>query len=56
MSRGVMNVSENEDLAKACQMILDKGINALGVQDSDGQIRGIIGKREILLTLASLEN
>ena len=55
MSRGVMNVSENEDLAKACQMILDKGINALGVQGSDGQIRGIIGKREILLTLASMK-
>ena len=55
MSRGVINVGEREDLAKACRMILDKGINALGVQDSDGQIRGIIGKREILLTLASMK-
>ena len=54
MSRGVINVREGEDLAKACQIILDKRINALGVQDSDGQINGIIGKREILLTLASI--
>jgi predicted transcriptional regulator len=52
MSRGIINVSEGEDLAKACQIILDKGINALGVQDNAGQINGIIGKREILLTLA----
>ena len=55
MSRGIMNVSENEDLASACQMILDKGINALGVRDSEGEIEGIIGKREILLTLAKMK-
>lgn len=52
MSRGVIQVSENEDLAKASRIILDKRINALVVQDSEGQIKGIIGKREILATLA----
>lgn len=54
MSRGVIRVRENEDLARTCQMILDKGVNALVVEDSDGQIKGIIGKREILLTLSSM--
>lgn len=54
MSRGIIQVMENEDLANACKMILDKGINALVVQDSDGQIKGVIGKREILLTVASM--
>ena len=54
MSRGIIQVNENEDLAKACRILLDKGINALVVQDSDGQIKGIIGKREILTTLASM--
>lgn len=54
MSRGIIQVRENDDLAKTCQMMLDKEINALAVQDSDGQIKGIIGKREILLTLASM--
>ena len=54
MSRGVIQVNENEDLANACKMILDKEINALVVQDTDGQIKGIIGKREILLTLSSM--
>ena len=54
MSRGIIQVKENEDLANACQMILDKGINALLVVDSDGRLVGIIGKREILLALASI--
>lgn len=54
MSRGVLNIGENEDLAKACQMILDKGINALGVQNPEGEIIGIIGKREILMALATM--
>ncbi len=55
MSRGVFNVGESEDLAKACQMILDKGINALGVQDAEGKIKGIIGKREILFALTKMK-
>lgn len=55
MSRGIIQVSENEDLAKACRIILDKEINALVVQDSDGQIKGIVGKREVLTTLANME-
>ena len=54
MSRGVIQVNENDDLANACKIILDKEINALVVQDTDGQIKGIIGKREILLTLSSM--
>jgi len=54
MSRGVIQVSENEDLAKACRIILDKGINALVVQDSEEKIKGIIGKREVLATLARM--
>jgi len=53
MSRGIILIKEDEDLATACQMILDKGINALLVQDSDGRLVGIIGKKEILLALAS---
>ena len=54
MSRGIIQVKENEDLANACQMILDKGINALLVEDSEGRLVGIIGKREILSALADL--
>ena len=52
MGRGVFQVTENEDLVNACKLILDKEINALVVPDSDGQIKGIIGKREILLSLS----
>lgn len=51
MGRGIMHVMENEDLANACKMILEKEINALVVPDTGGKIKGIIGKREILSTL-----
>ena len=54
MSKGVIKIKENEDLANACQMILDKGINALLVEDSNGKLAGIIGKREILYALAGM--
>lgn len=52
MGRGVIQVMDNDDLANACKMILDKKINALVVLDSDEQVKGIVGKRDILETLA----
>jgi predicted transcriptional regulator len=54
MSRGIITVRANEDLANACQIIIEKEINALGVEDSDGQLAGILGKRDVLLALASM--
>jgi len=55
MSRGIITVRANEDLANACQIIIEKEINALGVEDSDGQLAGILGKRDVLLALASMD-
>jgi predicted transcriptional regulator len=36
------------------KIIIEKEINALGVEDSDGQLAGILGKRDVLLALASM--
>jgi CBS domain-containing protein len=36
------------------KIIIEKEINALGVEDSDGQLAGILGKRDVVLALASM--
>ena len=53
MTKKILKIIASEDLATACKLMIDKNVNALGVADSDGSLAGIIGKRDILLTLAS---
>jgi CBS domain-containing protein len=53
MTRGIFSVSQNEDLAKACRIMIDHNVNALGVSDN-GKIYGIVSKTDVTRALASM--
>lgn len=55
MTKSIIRVKATEDLAKACQIIINREINALGVEDTDKSLAGIIGKRDVLLALARMD-
>ncbi len=38
----------------ACRIMLDNDINAVGVEDEDGQLEGVLGKRDVLLALSKM--
>lgn len=52
MTKKLISISSDEDLAIACKLMLDKKVNALGVKDSNQQLSGIIGKKDIVLVLS----
>lgn len=54
MTRGIFSIQNNQDLAKACRVMIDHNVNALGVLDQNHKISGIISKTDVTRALASL--
>lgn len=55
MSKGIVSVNYDDDLAKAGTILLEKNINGAGVLSGHGNIIGIISKTDVLKTLAFLK-
>ena len=51
MHKGIIKISYEKDLADAAKMMLEQNINALGVEDENQKLIGVIGKRDIVLAL-----
>ena len=54
MTRGIFSIKNNQDLAKACKIMIDHNVSALGVLDEKNKISGIISKTDVTRALASL--
>jgi predicted transcriptional regulator len=55
MSKDIISVRYDDDLAKAAQLLLDKNINGAGVLSAHGSLIGIISKTDIIKALAFLK-
>ena len=55
MSKEIVSVDYDEDLAKAGKLLLEKNINGAGVLSGHGNIIGIISKTDIVKALAFLK-
>ena len=55
MSKHIVSVKYDDDLAKACSMILDKNIHGVGVLSAHGNIVGILSKTDIVKAVAFLK-
>ncbi|EPA05857.1 CBS domain protein [Candidatus Nitrosarchaeum limnium BG20] len=55
MSKDIVSVDYDEDLAKAGKLLLEKNINGAGVLSGHGNIIGIISKTDIVKALAFLK-
>lgn len=55
MSKDIVSVDYDDDLAKAGKILLDKNINGAGVLSGNGNIIGIISKTDIVKALAFLK-
>lgn len=53
MTDGIISIRFDEDLAKACDLMLENSVSGLAVLDGNGQIAGIITKTDITRALAS---
>lgn len=53
MSKGLITVKFNEDLAEACNVLLENNISGLVVLDGNNTIAGIISKSDVTKALAS---
>ncbi|MFZ0183375.1 MAG: CBS domain-containing protein [Nitrosotalea sp.] len=54
MTRGIFSIHHNQDLAKACRVMINHNVSALGVLDEHSKISGIISKTDVTRALASL--
>ena len=55
MSKNIVSVNYDDDLAKTGKLLLDKGINGAGVLSGNDTIIGIISKTDIIKALAFLK-
>lgn len=55
MTKKIVSVNYNDDLAAACKALLDYKINAVGVLSSRGSIIGILSKTDVTRALAFLK-
>jgi len=55
MSKNIISVNYDDDLANTGKLLLDKGINGAGVLSGHGNIIGIISKTDIVKALAFLK-
>jgi CBS domain-containing protein len=53
MSDGIISVKSDEDLATACQLMLENNVSGLTVLDDEDSISGIISKTDVTRALAS---
>jgi CBS domain-containing protein len=54
MTRGIFLVKSNEDLAKACRIMIDHNVSGLGVLNEEGKISGMISKTDVTRAMTSL--
>jgi predicted transcriptional regulator len=55
MSKDIVSVNYDDDLAKTGKMLLEKNINGAGVLSGHGNIIGIISKTDIVKAVAFLK-
>ncbi len=53
MSKGIISIRFNEDLAKACDLLLENNVSGLAVLDGNESLAGVISKTDITRALAS---
>jgi CBS domain-containing protein len=54
MKNEIITVDSSDDLAKACQLLIDNKINGVGVLSDKGNLIGILSKTDIIKAIASL--
>lgn len=54
MKNKIISINQDEDLAKACDMMLKNNINGLGVLSNDGKLAGIVSKTDVTLAIATM--
>ena len=55
MKNEIITVSYGEDLAEACQTLLDNKINGVGVLSDKGKLIGILSKTDVVKAIATIE-
>ncbi|TRZ78802.1 MAG: CBS domain-containing protein [Nitrosopumilales archaeon] len=55
MKNKIISINQDEDLAKACDVMLKNNINGLGVLSNDGKLAGIISKTDVALAIATMK-
>jgi len=55
MTRGIFSIKHDEDLAKACRVMINHNVHGLGVLDEAGSVSGIISKTDVMRALATLD-
>jgi CBS domain-containing protein len=55
MKNKIISVNRDEDLVKACNVMLKNKINGLGVLSNDGKLAGILSKTDVLLAIATMK-
>jgi CBS domain-containing protein len=55
MKNKIISVNQDEDLARACNIMLKNKINGLGVLSNDGKLAGILSKTDITLAIATMK-
>jgi predicted transcriptional regulator len=53
MTKGLITIKFNEDLAEACNVLLENNVSGLVVLDGNNTIAGIISKSDVAKALAS---
>jgi CBS domain-containing protein len=53
MTKGIISIKFNEDLAKACDLLLENNVSGLAVLDGNQSLTGVISKTDITRALAS---
>ena len=54
MTKGLITVKFNEDLATACEILLENNVSGLVVLDGNNSISGIFSKTDVTRALASI--
>ena len=53
MTKGIISIKFNEDLAKACDLLLENNVSGLAVLDGNQSVVGVISKTDVTRALAS---
>ena len=55
MSKDIVSVNYDDDLAKTGELLLEKNINGVGVLSQHGNIVGILSKTDIVKAIAFMK-
>jgi CBS domain-containing protein len=55
MKNKIIAVNQDEDLTKACNIMLKNKINGLGVLSNDGKLAGVLSKTDVVLAIATMK-